>query len=129
MILEEKTLLGLAEPPPDRVPVGRLEDEQLVCRALGERKQRAREERMTVRSADPKRPWTDYRVTNASSGRSYRVALRGRERGESYCSCPDFRKNTLGTCKHVLHVLDKVKRRFTRAQLNRPYRRRSRGGP
>jgi superfamily II DNA or RNA helicase len=124
LILEEKTLLGLAEPPPDRVPVGRLEDEQLVCRALGERKQRAREERMTVRSADPKRPWTDYRVTNASSGRSYRVALRGRERGESYCSCPDFRKNTLGTCKHVLHVLDKVKRRFTRAQLNRPYRRR-----
>jgi superfamily II DNA or RNA helicase len=123
LILEEKTLLGLAEPPPDRLPVGRLDEDELIRRALAERQERGRAERMTVRSADPKRPWTDYRVTNRASGRSYRVALRGRERGESFCSCPDFRKNTLGTCKHVLHVLEKVKRRFTRAQLNRPYRR------
>ena len=28
-----------------------------------------------------------------------------RSAGESYCSCPDFRTNTLGTCKHILHVL------------------------
>ncbi len=123
LILEEKTLLGLAEPPPDRISVGRLDDEALVRRALAERQERARAERMTVRSADPRRPWTDYRVTNTTSGRSYKVALRGRERGESFCSCPDFRKNTLGTCKHVLHVLDKVKRRFSKAQLGRPYRR------
>jgi superfamily II DNA or RNA helicase len=123
LILEEKTLLGLAAPPPERVPVERLEEEEVVRRALAERVERAQQERMAVRSADPKRPWTDYRVTNAASGRSYRVALRGRERGESYCSCPDFRKNTLGTCKHVLHVLEKVERRFTRAQLARPYRR------
>ena len=44
---------------------------------------------------------------------TYRVALRGWERGESYCSCPDFRKNTLGTCKHILHVLEKVPRSFS----------------
>jgi superfamily II DNA or RNA helicase len=124
LILEEKTLLGLAAPPPERIPAERLEEGEIDRRALAERLERAREERMTVRSADPKRPWTDYRVTSPASGRSYRVALRGRERGESYCSCPDFRKNTLGTCKHVLHVQGKVERRFTRAQLARPYRRR-----
>jgi superfamily II DNA or RNA helicase len=125
LILEEKTLLGLAEAPPERVPVERLEHDELVRRALAERQDRAREECMAVRSADPKRPWTDYRVTNAGSGRSYRVALRGFERGESYCSCPDFRKNTLGTCKHVLHVQRKVKRRFGKAQLKKSYRRRT----
>ena len=51
------------------------------------------------------------------------MALRGLERGESYCSCPDFRTNTLGTCKHVLHVLAKVKRRFDPRRLKRAYRR------
>jgi SNF2 family DNA or RNA helicase len=53
------------------------------------------------------------------------VALRGTEPGASYCSCPDFRKNRLGTCKHVIHVLAKVRRRFPAAQLRRPRRRQS----
>ena len=124
LILEEKTALGLAAPPPDRTPVESLGDEELVERALDERAARAREERMRVRSVDPRRPWTDYTVTSTQSGKTYRVALRGEERGGSYCSCPDFRTNTLGTCKHILHVLDKVKRRFPAAE-RRPYRRRT----
>ena len=40
----------------------------------------------------------------------------------SYCSCPDFRTNTLGTCKHVLHVLNKTLRRFTAADMKRSHR-------
>src|SRR5207253_2472509 len=43
--------------------------------------------------------------------------------GVSYCSCPDFRTNTLGTCKHILHVQHKVKRRFGPRGLKQPYRR------
>src|SRR6267142_2623282 len=66
-ILDEKMTLGLAAPPPERVP------------------------------------------------------------GDSYCSCPDFRTNTLGTCKHILHVLAKLKRRFTETELKRPYHRRTIG--
>ncbi|HEV3120233.1 MAG TPA: DEAD/DEAH box helicase, partial [Gemmataceae bacterium] len=61
--------------------------------------------------------------TNRTSGKTYRVALRGLEPGVSYCSCPDFRTNTLGTCKHILHVLKKVKRRFSPRELNQRYRR------
>ena len=52
------------------------------------------------------------------------MALRGEERGQSYCSCPDFRTNTLGTCKHVLHLLDRVRRRFPAAVRQKPYRNR-----
>jgi len=48
---------------------------------------------MKIRPADKFTPWTDYEVTSATSGKSYRVALRGMLRGQSYCSCPDFRKN------------------------------------
>ena len=67
---------------------------------------------MRLKSMDPDTLWTDYILTNAHSGKSYRLALRGRERGESYCSCPDFRKNTLGTCKHIIYALGRVKQRF-----------------
>jgi SNF2 family DNA or RNA helicase len=66
---------------------------------------------------------TDYLVTSDNSGKTYRVALRGTQPGDSYCSCPDFRTNSLGTCKHVLNVLAKVNKRFSRQQLDRPYRR------
>ena len=121
LILEEKMALGLAAPPPERVPVESLGEEELIRRAMEERQERAREEKMTVRSTDPDLLWTDYLVTNAESGKTYRVALRGWQPGESYCSCPDFRKNTLGTCKHVLHVQHKVKARFPAAVRNRPY--------
>ncbi|PQP32703.1 hypothetical protein C6A36_03085, partial [Desulfobacteraceae bacterium SEEP-SAG10] len=61
-------------------------------------------------------------ITNYSSGKSYRVALRGWERGESFCSCPDYRKNTLGTCKHILYALDKVGKRFNKSIKMTPCR-------
>src|SRR2546427_13294498 len=117
--------LGLAVPPPERVPVESLSEEELIRQAIDERRERARAERMTVKSTDPGQPWTDFAVSSTVSGKTYRVAVRGREPGSSYCSCPDFRTNTLGTCKHILHVLAKMKRRFTAAQLKQPYKRRT----
>ena len=121
LILEEKMTLGLAAPPRERIPIESLSDEELIQNALQERQERARSERMTVKSMDKARLWTDYLVTNALSGKTYRVALRGWEAGDSYCSCPDFRKNTLGTCKHILNVQKKVKRRFSApVQRRRP---------
>jgi len=125
LILDEKMTLGLAIPPLERVPVESLSERELIERAIEERRERARAERLTVKSADPKQPWTDYVATSTISGKTYRVAVRGHEPGESYCSCPDFRTNTLGTCKHILHVLAKLKRRFTAAELQRPYERKT----
>jgi len=121
-VLEEKTLLGLAAPPAE--PSAPAAAAELADRALAERRERARTERMTVRPADPSRPFTDYVVTSAASGRSQRVALRALGPGASYCSCPDFRKNTLGTCKHLLRVEAWARRRFPAGALRRPYRRR-----
>ena len=95
-----------------------------MAQALAEREERARTEKMRLISVAPREIWTDYTVTNAASGKSYRLALRGWQPGESYCSCPDFRKNTLGTCKHILHTLEKVRRRFPDSVRNRPYRQR-----
>jgi len=99
-------------------------EDALVAQALAERQERARTEKMRLVSLDPPEIWTDYTLTNAASGKSYRVALRGWRPGESYCSCPDFRKNTLGTCKHILHALEKARRRFPQSVRDRPYRQR-----
>ena len=113
LILEEKLALGLAAPPPERVPMESLDEEQLVEQAIAERQERADKEKFRLKSRDPKRPWTDYTITSAGSGKTYRLALRGEQRGESFCSCPDFRTNTLGTCKHLLYALNRIRAKFT----------------
>lgn len=123
LILEEKLALGLSKPPPERAPVESLSEKELLKIALAEREERARTEKMQLKSMNAEEIWTDYTVTNAASGKTYRVALRGWEHGESYCSCPDFSKNTLGTCKHVIHTLDKMRRRFPASKRNKPYER------
>ena len=120
VVLEDKLALELSALPRPALADAR----DVVAQALEERAERARTEKPEVRSADPSTPWTDYTVTSTESGRSYRVALRSEERGDSYCSCPDFRKNTLGTCKHILHLLAKLRRRFPAAKWRRPYVRR-----
>lgn len=122
-LLDSKTALGMAMPPDESVPLENLTADELYQRALADRQKRADEEPMKVRSMNRQRPWVDYVVTSRRSGKSYRVALRGFEHGESYCSCPDFRTNHLRTCKHILHVQNKVKKRFSAAKLRSPYRR------
>ncbi|MEY2724245.1 MAG: hypothetical protein RLZZ458_112 [Planctomycetota bacterium] len=114
VLLENRVALGLAAPPPERQPVRPLNDEELIEAALRDREQRAKDEKMEVRvlDGDASTAWCDYLVTSRLSGRSYRVALRGTDRGESYCTCPDYRENTLGTCKHILHVIIKVRRKL-----------------
>ena len=128
-LLDAKTLLGLAMPPDESVPLENLTPTELQQRALAERQKRAEEERMRVRSMNPDKPWVDYVVTSERSGRSYRVAVRGLPESlstdnPSFCTCPDFRTNRLGTCKHILHVHSKIRSRFSVAQLRAPYRRR-----
>ena len=122
LVLEEKLTLGLSAPPPERVPVESLSDTALISQAVEERLERARTEKMQLKSLNKNELWADYTVTNLASGRSYRVALRGWERGDSYCSCPDFRKNTLGTCKHILYSLAAARKRFSSEVRNTPYK-------
>ncbi len=122
LILEEKVALGLAQAPEtENLPI-EATDEELIEHELAARTTRAEKEKMRVRSADTRTPWTDYQVSSKASGKTYRVALRSMDHGDSYCSCPDFRKNTLGTCKHIINVQRKIQKKFTRQQLNRPFK-------
>lgn len=93
---------GLAIPPKPRVAHESLNEKELVAKALAERGERTKIEKMAVRTADGTRPWTDYTVTNRTSGKSYRVALRGLEPGVSYCSSlfPSYLRGDLAAVSH-----------------------------
>jgi hypothetical protein len=122
-LLDAKSVLGLAAPPDESVPLENLTEQELLSRAMAEREKRATEETMRIRSSDSSTPWADYVTTSHATGKTYRVALRGMQPHESYCSCPDFRTNGLGTCKHILHVAAKAKKRFGMESIEQPYRR------
>ncbi|GIW95555.1 MAG: helicase [Pirellulaceae bacterium] len=120
LILEDKYSLGLSDVPKPDVPLELLSESELVERALAERRKRSREEGYRLQSTDPSTPWTDYVLTNTRSGKTYRLALRGLGPGKWYCSCPDFRTNRLGTCKHLMYAERRVRERFSASQLQVP---------
>src|SRR5215472_5975235 len=74
------------------------------------RRQRAVEGKFRIQNLGRNRVFSDYQVTNPATGGQYRVGIRGFEVGDNTCTCPDFRTNTLGTCKHVEAVLAALSR-------------------
>jgi superfamily II DNA or RNA helicase len=75
------------------------------------RRQFGQEQKFRIENLGAEPVFSEFRVTNPQSGRSYRVAIRGVGLGDNYCSCPDFTVNTLGTCKHVEFTLAWLTRR------------------
>ena len=80
------------------------------------RRQFGREQSFTFENLGTEPVFSEFRVTNPASGGRYRVAIRGLQPGENFCSCPDFSTNDLGTCKHVEFMLGRLqKKRGARA--------------
>jgi superfamily II DNA or RNA helicase len=71
----------------------------------GLRRQFGREQKFAVRNIGDQTVFSEFLVTNPQSKSSYRVAIRGTQPGESFCACPDFATNALGTCKHIEFTL------------------------
>src|SRR5262245_57279276 len=69
------------------------------------RRKRAAEGHFRIQNLGRNRVFSDYQITNPATGGQYRVSIRGFDVGDNSCTCPDFRTNTLGTCKHVEAVL------------------------
>lgn len=78
------------------------------------RRERAAEEPMRVRPLSSSRAevFQDYEVgrTGVPDAVPYTVELRSTAEPINSCTCPDFRKNFLGTCKHIERVLMGVRR-------------------
>ena len=65
------------------------------------RREFAEKQELILRNNGSHKLYSDFTVINPASGSSHKVALRGLEPGHNFCSCVDFRTNTLGTCKHI----------------------------
>ena len=71
------------------------------------RHRRMKEEQMSVTPVTAGRnPFKDYLVSRMDGDYriEYRVELRSLTEHSNTCACPDFRKNFLGTCKHIEKV-------------------------
>jgi SNF2 family DNA or RNA helicase len=69
------------------------------------RKQYASQQKFKIKNIGDKPLYSDYEVYNPETDKTYKVSIRDNITSFNYCSCPDFRINTLGTCKHVEYVL------------------------
>jgi SNF2-related domain/Helicase conserved C-terminal domain len=89
----------------------------------GLRRQFGREQDFGVENLTSEPFFSEFRVSNAVSKSSYRVAIRGLGPGGNFCSCPDYATSELGTCKHIEFTLSRLlKRRGAKAAFARGYR-------
>ncbi|MBI2685165.1 MAG: DEAD/DEAH box helicase [Acidobacteria bacterium] len=94
----------------------------LIEQQIDERRDRAAGAIAKILETPRNAPYGDYRV-QSTSGKIYRVAMRGPALFENYCSCPDFAVNTLGTCKHIEALLARLRKRHGKALANKAYNR------
>lgn len=79
------------------------------------RKQVAQKELLGIEPVNKKQTLGDFSVKNPQTDHIYKVAFRGIDSAWNYCSCPDFKTNQLGTCKHIEAVqlfLEKNRKRL-----------------
>lgn len=87
------------------------------------RKQAAQKELLAIEPVNKKQTLGDFSVRNPQTDYLYKVAFRGIGSAWNYCSCPDFKTNQLGTCKHIEAVqlkLEENKKRVPK-ELVPPY--------
>lgn len=75
------------------------------------RRQFGREQAFGFENIGTEPVFSEFRVSNPESKRSYRVAIRGRLPGDNYCACLDYATNELGTCKHIEFVLARLEQK------------------
>lgn len=86
------------------------------------RRQIAADERYEITKVEDYGVYGDYTVKGSNSHGTYKVALRSADSSLNFCSCPDFKTNQLGTCKHIEAVLLKIKSsRKLKKELSHPY--------
>ena len=94
----------------------------LVEEQIQARQKRAKEAIKQILIRPKGSPYGDYRVLS-TSGAEYKVAMRGPGLFDNYCSCPDFARNTLGTCKHIESILARLRGRYRSKLANQSYER------
>ncbi len=80
--------------------------EGMVKRVMEERLDKADRAEYLIEFSD--NIFGEHELTN-ERGLHYRLTFRDLEKEQGYCSCPDYRTNKLGTCKHLLYAFSLFK--------------------
>jgi len=75
------------------------------------RRQRAREEIKKITNKGNHAIFSPFEVSSLS-GQTYRVHIRSLSDLHNTCTCPDYRTNLIGTCKHIEAVLLSLKKKY-----------------
>src|SRR5258708_4228999 len=73
------------------------------------RRQRAKATKLVIENIGKNRVYSEFRVANPETQGQYEVHVSGFDVGDNTGPCPDFKSNTLGTCKHIEAVLETLK--------------------
>ncbi len=75
------------------------------------RRQRSQEEILKVANKGSHPLFSQFEVKSVS-GRAYRVEIRSLDEMQNTCTCPDYKTNLIGTCKHIEGVLIHLKKEY-----------------
>ena len=75
------------------------------------RKQFAEQQKFKLKNSGTHPIFSEFLLTNPETEKTYQISIRGDKPGNNFCSCPDFRINNLGTCKHIEFTLFKLKKK------------------
>lgn len=81
---------------------------EMIKRVLKERQERAAKEKMDIQLAENIH---GFHKIKTEKGTTYEISIRDFATGNGYCSCPDFKTNKLGTCKHLIFAVDFLKKK------------------
>ena len=96
-VRHERRLISHAVQAPGRAVGWLTTDADEIAR----RRERAAAERMRIDAGERSEPVFATFTVRSAAGAEYRVEIRSLTTLENSCSCPDFRTNGLGTCKHI----------------------------
>ena len=77
----------------------------MIKRVIEERKAKALKADYTIEFAD--NIYGEHHLTN-ERGKLYKITFRDIARKHGYCTCPDYRTNKLGTCKHLIFAYENL---------------------
>lgn len=75
------------------------------------RKQFAEQQNFKLKNTGEHPIFSEFSLTNPETEKTYKIAIRGDATGSNFCSCPDYKINNLGTCKHIEFALFKLKKK------------------
>ncbi len=81
--------------------------EEIRQMAMEDRRKRARNEEFKVIYGDM---YKGEHLIETPRGHQYLITLHDPADNRGHCTCPDFLTNRLGTCKHLIYILDMIKK-------------------